>query len=77
MQTNLDDLISQAEAARIRNVSREAIYGLVARGKLHVTEIGGQKFVRRSEVESYSPEIGGRPPKVKEPMAKKAVRAKK
>ncbi len=63
MQTNLDDLISQAEAARIRNVSREAIYGLVSRGKLHVTEIGGQKFLRRSEVESYTPETGGRPPK--------------
>ena len=64
MPTNeLEDLITQAEAARLRNVSREAIYGLVARGKLNVVEIGGQKFVRRSEVENYTPEIGGRPPK--------------
>lgn len=55
------DLITQAEAARIRQVSREAIYGLVARGKLNVVEIGGQKFVRRSEVENYTPGIGGRP----------------
>lgn len=58
----LDDLVTQAEAARMRNVSREAIYGLVARGKLEVVEIGGQKFVRRSDVENYTPEIGGRPP---------------
>ncbi len=57
----LKDLITQAEAARLRNVSREAIYGLVARGKLTVVEIGGQRFVRRSEVENYTPEIGGRP----------------
>jgi excisionase family DNA binding protein len=63
MATNqLDDLITQAEAARLRGVSREAIYGLVARGKLSVVEIGGQKFVRRSEVENYTPETGGRPP---------------
>ncbi len=58
---NLEDLITQAEAARLRGVSREAIYGLVARRKLQVIEIGGQKFVRRSDVENYTPEIGGRP----------------
>jgi excisionase family DNA binding protein len=62
MSNDLTDLITQAEAARIRNVSREAIYGLVARGKLEVIEIGGQKFLRRGEVEKYTPEIGGRPP---------------
>jgi excisionase family DNA binding protein len=58
----LEDLITQAEAARLRGVSREAIYGLVARKKLSIVEIGGQKFVKRSEVENYTPEIGGRPP---------------
>ncbi len=63
MPTNqLSDLITQAEAARLRGVSREAIYGLVARKKLSVVEIGGQKFVKRTEVENYTPEIGGRPP---------------
>lgn len=60
--SGLDDLITQAAAARLRGVSREAIYGLVARGKLSTVEIGGQKFVRRSEVENYTPEAGGRPP---------------
>lgn len=59
--SDLNDLITQAEAARIRGVTREAIYGLVLRGKLTVVEIGGQKFVRRSEVETYTPEVGGRP----------------
>ena len=58
---DLEDLITQAEAARIRGVSREAIYDLVARGKLKVVEIGGQKFVSRSEVERYEPQAGGRP----------------
>ncbi len=62
MPTNdLEDLITQAEAARLRGVTREAIYGLVARRKLETVEIGGQKFVRRSEVENYIPESGGRP----------------
>jgi len=62
LKADLKDLITQAEAARIRGVSREAIYDLVARGKLKATEIGGQKFLRRSEVETYKPELGGRPP---------------
>ncbi len=61
VKTDLEDLITQAEAARIRGVSREAIYDLVARGKLKVREIGGQKFVRRSEVQNYEPQAGGRP----------------
>jgi len=61
MEAKLADLITQAEAARIRDVSREAIYNLVAREKLSVVEIGGQKFLKRSEVEKYKPEVGGRP----------------
>jgi hypothetical protein len=61
MAADLTDLVTQAEAARIRGVSREAIYGLVAREKLTVIEIGGQKFLRRSEVENYQPQPGGRP----------------
>jgi excisionase family DNA binding protein len=63
MKADVNDLITQAEAARIRGVSREAIYGLVARGKLSVVEIGGQKFLKRSDVQRYAPESGGRPSK--------------
>lgn len=60
-KTETSDLITQAEAARIRGVSREAIYDLVGRGKLTAVEIGGQKFLKRADVENYKPEAGGRP----------------
>lgn len=46
----LDDLITQAEAARLRQVSRSAIFDLVRRGRLDVIRVGGRAFVSRSEV---------------------------
>jgi hypothetical protein len=49
------ELITQAEAARLRGVSPQAINELVERGRLNVTEIGGVKFVKRSEVLSFEP----------------------
>ena len=58
---NLDDLITQAEAAKLRDVTREAIYNLVSRGRLKTVEIGGQKFVRRSEVLDFEALPAGRP----------------
>jgi hypothetical protein len=60
-----DDLITQAEAARLRGVSRAAISDLVKRRKLKVKKIGAVTFVSRSEVINYSPEVGGRPTKKK------------
>ena len=57
----LSDLITQAEAARLRGVTREAIYDLVARGRLEAIEIGGKKFVRRSDVLSFELRPAGRP----------------
>jgi hypothetical protein len=63
--SSLDDLITQAEAARLRQVSRSAINDLVKRRKLKVKIIGGQPFVSRKEVLSYAPEAGGRPSKKK------------
>ena len=59
---DLDDLITQAEAANLRGVTREAIYNLVARGRLQTVEIGGQKFVRRSDVLNFEVLPAGRPP---------------
>jgi excisionase family DNA binding protein len=76
MKADLNDLVTQAEAARIRGVSREAIYGLVARGKLSVVEIGGQKFLKRREVENYKPESGGRPAKTNRKNSRKKVNRK-
>ncbi|MFI5098176.1 MAG: helix-turn-helix domain-containing protein [Candidatus Acidiferrales bacterium] len=56
-----DDWISQAEAARLRGVSRQAIALLVKRGRLSVFRIGGRLLVNRQEVERFQPEEAGRP----------------
>ncbi len=55
--------LSQAEAARIRSVSKQAIAKLIARKRLSAREIGGRKLVRRSEVEAFVPMPLGRPRK--------------
>jgi hypothetical protein len=53
--------ISQAEASRIRGVSRQAIAKLVANGRLRCLELGGRTFVCRSDVIEFVPLPGGRP----------------
>ncbi|NJN21381.1 MAG: helix-turn-helix domain-containing protein [Leptolyngbya sp. RL_3_1] len=58
---NPEDWVSQAEAARIRGVSRQAINRLIQRGKLSVLEVGGYVFVSRSEIENFQPGEPGRP----------------
>jgi excisionase family DNA binding protein len=67
---DLDDLVTQAEAAKLRGVTREAIYNLVARGRLQTVEIGGQKFVRRSEVLNFEALPAGRPTESRRKKAK-------
>lgn len=57
-----NEWISQAEAARLRGVSRQAIALLVKKGRLSVLKIGGRLLVRRKEVEEFTPEPAGRPP---------------
>jgi excisionase family DNA binding protein len=42
--------ITQAEAARLRKVSRQAIGRLVESGRLRTVQMGGRPFVNRSEV---------------------------
>ena len=59
----LGDLISQAEAARLRGVTRQAIRKLIEAGRLSVVTVGGRRFVRRSEVQAYAPLQAGRPKK--------------
>lgn len=56
------DWISQAEAARLRGVSRQAISKLVRQGRLMTIEIGGRRLVNRVEVIAFKPRPGGRPP---------------
>lgn len=56
-----EDWISQAEAARIRGVTRQAISELVKKQKLSTFEIGGNVLVNKAEVEAFVPSQGGRP----------------
>lgn len=58
-----EDWISQAEAARIRRVSRQAISRLIKKGRFQILKIGGKILLKRSQVKSYEPEQPGRPPK--------------
>jgi hypothetical protein len=54
-----EDLITQAEAARIRGVTRAAIAYLIAQGRLHTYERFGVTFVSKREVEEYEPQKPG------------------
>ena len=57
--------ISQAEAARIRGVSKQAIANLINRGRLSAVSAAGRTLVIRSEVEAFVPQPVGHPPKKK------------
>jgi len=61
MTVDLNDLITQKEAARIRGVSVQSINDLVRRGRLKTVTIGGRKFLSRSEVKKFKPAQAGRP----------------
>jgi len=56
-----DEWVSQAEAARIRGVSRQAIARLVAKGRFRLLKAGGRPLLKRSDVENYKSEMAGRP----------------
>lgn len=62
---NLSDLISQAEAASLRGVSRQAINDLIERGKLRGLSVGGRVMLSRKEVLKYKPQPAGRVAKKK------------
>lgn len=62
---NLEDLIIPTTAAKLRGVSKQAIYDLIERGRLPVIEVDGVKFVRRSDVLNFEELPAGRPPKAK------------
>lgn len=57
--TDVSDLISQTEAARLRGVSRPAIADLIKRGRLRSVEVAGRTLVYRSEVEGFVEEKRG------------------
>ena len=58
-----DEWISQADAARLRRVSRQAISRLIKRGRLATTTVAGYLLVRRKDVIDFKPRSAGRPPK--------------
>jgi excisionase family DNA binding protein len=58
-----EDWISQAEAARLRGVSREAIYNLVKKNRFTTFRIGDKTLINREDVENYQPQPSGRKPK--------------
>ena len=55
------DWISQAEAARIRGVTRQAIAKLVRSNRLRTMEIGGHILIHREDVSDFQPKKAGRP----------------
>ena len=59
MAENLEDLITQAEAARLRGVSRAAIAELIARGRLTGVSLLGKVWVKRSEILSFEKDKPG------------------
>jgi excisionase family DNA binding protein len=61
--SNVEDLISQAEAARLRGVTRAAIQDLVRRGRIRSINVGGRSLVYRSEIVNYEQGEPGRPRK--------------
>jgi len=56
---DVGDLITIAEAARLRGVSRSAISELVRRGRLRSIEMFGRVLVYRSEVEGFQKQKPG------------------
>lgn len=60
-QPDFTEWISQAEAARIRGVTRQAIARLVAAGRLPSLLVGGRALVKRKDVMEFVPNPAGRP----------------
>lgn len=58
-----EEWISQAEAARLRQVSRQAISRLAGRGRIRTLDIAGRILVNRVDVLAFEPQIAGRPKK--------------
>ena len=71
MRINTEDLITPVHAADQRGVSRQAMNNLIKRNKLPVIWIDGVPFLRKQDVDTYEPELGGRPRKIEEKKKQK------
>lgn len=58
-----EEWISQAEAARLRGVTRQAIAKLVRKGKVRKTIFGGHTFINKADILNFTPSKAGRPRK--------------
>lgn len=56
----ITEWISQAEAARQRGISRQAIWKLIKKGRLRSINIAGHILVNRHDVEFFEPLEPGR-----------------
>ena len=71
--------LSQAEAARRRGVSDQAIANLIRRGRLTTVKVAGRIVVLRSEIEGFvaRPKFGNPPKKATNKKASQKVKPKK
>ena len=71
--------LSQAEAARRRGVSDQAIANLIRRGRLTTVEVAGRIVVLRSEIEGFvaRPKFGNPPKKATRKKASQKAKPKK
>ena len=67
-----DKFISQAEAARLRGVSKQAIANLIKRGRLSTIEVAGRSLVLKNEVTSFVAKPRTGRPRRKQPTKKSA-----
>lgn len=56
-----EKLISQAEAARLRGCTRQAIQSLITHGRLKAVLVAGHVLLYRDEVLNFKADTGGRP----------------
>jgi hypothetical protein len=62
---NPKELVSQATAARMRGVSKQAIANLIRRGKLEAVIIDNHVFLLKKDVEKFKPDAPGPKPKTR------------
>jgi len=67
MSTNKEKIfaswITQAEAARLRGVSRQAIHNLIKKGRIKTLKIASVVFVDKESIQNYASQNVGRPKK--------------
>ena len=54
------DWISQAEAARLRGTTRQAVAKLVKKGRIRTITVGGYVLVSRTDISDFKPQPAGR-----------------